>query len=282
MNYLRFMVMMINIVYIIIVFLFVLLVIIDIRKELKIKREEANKIQKEKETLQKEIKRISGIIREEVNKGEILGGDSRMVLENNNNLGQLLEVKAEQEDYDLALAMLIKEVQGLYKDFKFKLLKPQTGDYLSGYAITFEISDRREGSTLRELFKRVIAKNMSEGKLADLFVEEVKNGNVIEIGDVILDEYATGMSSLVTGEPVTVVISFETEEYKVKRKEQEEEQKAEAEKQKEKQENLEKLRVEAHKAITEASVILKEMSKEIVEAHPEYVEAYEKVRELYK
>ena len=268
---------------VVILFIFMLLLVApEIIRYNRNRKEERNKLDKERAKLQNEIKRISGIIRREVNKGEILGGDSVMELKNTNSLEQLLEVRAKEEDYDLALEMLIGEVKRKYEEFQFKFLKPQPGDFFSGYAVTFEILPGKDSEFLHNLFKLVIGKNLSEGKLADLFVEEVKKGNVIDLGDVILDDTGTGMSSLLTGEPVTVAISFETEEYKEKRLEREEEQKKEEEEQKAKQAKFEELRMESHKALTEASVILKEMSAEIVKEHPEYLEAYERMRELYK
>lgn len=263
------------------VVVFVCLILWETKKEFDVNRSREEQLKKDEIRIKEDIELISGIIKEELLKGENLGGDRDMGLKNKNNLGQLLEVKASESDYDVALEMLVKEVKDLYKDFHFKFLKPQDGDFLSGYAVVFELHPKGKDDLLHTLFKYVVGKNMSEGKLADLFVEEVKKGNVIELGDVILDETGTGMSSLLTGEDVTIVISFETEDYQAKRKEQEELEDAEAEEQKAKQAKFEELRVESHKALVEASVILKEMSKELVEKNPEYVEAYERVKELY-
>jgi len=268
---------------IILLVVFVTLVLVpEVREYARKRQEEREELDKKRVELQNEIKRISGIIRKEVNKGAILGGDSVMELKNTNSLGQLLDVKAKEEDYELALGMLIEEVKSKYADFQFKLLKPQQGDFFSGYAVTFELLPKEDHEFLHTLFKVVIGKNLSEGKLADLFVEQVKKGNVLDLGDVTLDETGTGMSTLLSGEAVTIAISFETEEYKEERLKNEEEKKKEEEAHKAKQEKMEKLRVEAHKAITEASVILSEMSKEIVAKHPEYLEAYNRMRELYK
>lgn len=248
---------------------------------------------KEIEVLEKDLKKIKvEVLREIKNKtggnmdmeDDLILYDSgkKLDIKNTKAIGELLDIRAEEEDYDLVLGLIIGRIKDMYENFEFSVMKPQYGDYLSGYAINFVIdgvnaSDRQ---LMRNLFKLSLDRGLSEGILSRKFADLVEAGEVFELGDIIVDNGATGFSSLVTGEPIRVVITYETAEYKEKRLAQEEERDNARKEQEELREQQLKIREESHKALTEAAVILKEMSKEIIENHPGYVDAYERVKNM--
>lgn len=271
----------------------VFVIVLEVARYFYVEHKKRKEIDAQKEKVQKDIEDIYDIIGYELEQGRKTGGNSMVEktltnektgldISNHKALSELLEVHAKEEDYDVALDLVIRYITTLYEEYKFKLLKPQEGDYQSGYALTFTIDHNTEESKeiLETLFKLAIDRGLSEQELSDKFLEKVKEEEVVKLGDVEVD--GAGLSSVLSGEPVTAYIVYETVEYKQKREEQEEKQKEQQEIYEKAQEKQLKLREESHKALTEAAVILKEMNKEMVEANPEYLEAYEKVRELYQ
>ena len=271
----------------------VFVILLEVVRYFYVECRKRKEIRAQKEKVQKDIEDIYDIIGYELEQGRKTGGNSMVEktltnektgldISNHKALSELLEVHAREEDYEVALDLVIRYITTLYEEYKFKLLKPQEGDYQSGYALTFTIDHNTEESKeiLETLFKLAIDRGLSEQELSDKFLEKVKDEEVIKLGDVEVD--GAGLSSVLSGEPVTAYIVYETAEYKQKREEQEAKQKEQQEIYEKAQEKQVKLREESHKALTEAAVILKEMNKEMVEANPEYLEAYEKVRELYQ
>lgn len=203
------------------------------------------------------------------------------ILKNKKTISGLLEKTATKEDYNLYVKEIGKAVKGLYADYKFQLLKPNSGDLMSGYAVAFQIFKEEDPKMFEGLFKLAIDKGFTDKEINKAFREAVAAGDIIDLGEVILMEEETGLSSILRGDDLQIFIGFETPEYKEEREAAQAEIAERSQKDKETQDKYIEQREEAYKLMTEASALLKVMSAEIAEEKPEYLAAYEQVKNLY-
>lgn len=201
---------------------------------------------------------------------------------NTKSLDQLLKTEATQEDYDAFVEEIATWTKELYKEYKFQLLQPGFEDYESGYAVVFQMFKEEKPELFENLFKQAIDKGLTDVQVNDTFVKLVKEGRVVDLGDVEIDEVGTGMSSILQGDDLRLFITFVTPEYKEKKEEVLKEKEEKLKVAEEKREEANKKREYAYATIVEASAVLKNMTEEAIKGNPELVEAYEEAQRTYR
>lgn len=202
-------------------------------------------------------------------------------LENKKNLSELLITTATQDDYKEFVDALLPSLRDLYKSYQFQLLKPNPGDFVSGYALGFQLFRLEMEETYDYLFRLAIDKGMTEKGITLMFAEAVKNGELFDLGDVSIIDFGTGVSSILSGEDLRIYIAFATPEYMEKKAEAEAQAQAEREELKAKQEEMLAKREEAYDTLQEATDVLSRMTEEALDKFPELDEQYNVVRDLY-
>ena len=202
-------------------------------------------------------------------------------LENKKNLSELLITTATQDDYKEFVDALLPSLRDLYKSYQFQLLKPNPGDFVSGYALGFQLFRLEMEETYDYLFRLAIDKGMTEKGITLMFSEAVKNGELFDLGDVSIIDFGTGVSSILSGEDLRIYIAFATPEYMEKKAEAEAQAQAEREELKAKQEEMLAKREEAYDTLQEATDVLSRMTEEALDKFPELDEQYNVVRDLY-
>ena len=202
-------------------------------------------------------------------------------LENKKNLSELLITTATQEDYKEFVDALLPSLRDLYKSYQFQLLKPNPGDFVSGYALGFQLFRLEMEETYDYLFRLAIDKGMTEKGITLMFSEAVKNGELFDLGDVSIIDFGTGVSSILSGEDLRIYIAFATPEYMEKKAEAEAKAQADREELKAKQEEMLAKREEAYDTLQEATDVLSRMTEEALDKFPELDEQYNVVRDLY-
>jgi len=202
-------------------------------------------------------------------------------LENKKNLSELLITTATQDDYKEFVDALLPSLRDLYKSYQFQLLKPNPGDFVSGYALGFQLFRLEMEETYDYLFRLAIDKGMTEKGITLMFSEAVKNGELFDLGDVSIIDFGTGVSSILSGEDLRIYIAFATPEYMEKKAEAEAKAQADREELKAKQEEMLAKREEAYDTLQEATDVLSRMTEEALDKFPELDEQYNVVRDLY-
>ena len=202
-------------------------------------------------------------------------------LENKKNLSELLITTATQDDYKEFVDALLPSLRDLYKSYQFQLLKPNPGDFVSGYALGFQLFRLEMEETYDYLFRLAIDKGMTEKGITLMFSEAVRNGELFDLGDVSIIDFGTGVSSILSGEDLRIYIAFATPEYMEKKAEAEAQAQAEREELKAKQEEMLAKREEAYDTLQEATDVLSHMTEEALDKFPELDEQYNVVRDLY-
>lgn len=202
-------------------------------------------------------------------------------LENKKNLGELLVTTATQEDYKEFVDALLPSLKELYKSYQFQLLKPNPGDFVSGYALGFQLFRLEMEETYDYLFRLAIDKGMTEKGITLMFAEAVRNGELFDLGDVSIIDFGTGVSSILSGDDLRIYIAFATPEYMEKKAEAEAKAQAERDELKAKQEEMLAKREAAYDTLEEATDVLSRMTEEALEQFPELDEQYNVVRDLY-
>jgi len=202
-------------------------------------------------------------------------------LENKKNLSELLITTATQDDYKEFVDALLPSLRDLYKSYQFQLLKPNPGDFVSGYALGFQLFRLEMEETYDYLFRLAIDKGMTEKGITLMFAEAVKNGELFDLGDVSIIDFGTGVSSILSGEDLRIYIAFATPEYMEKKAEAEAKAQADREELKAKQEEMLAKREEAYDTLQEATDVLSRMTEEALDKFPELDEQYNVVRDLY-
>lgn len=159
----------------------------------------------------------------ENNGGDIMGDKL-----NNHTLGELLSLEPTEEDYRNYVRVVGNKVKGLYEEYQFFMYEPDKRDLASGFLLQFQIMGIEP--VYNELFVHAMDTGLEMDKIDEFFLEELKEGNIIPIGEgIILEEEGTGISPIKSGDDVRVIISFVTEEYRARQDEKEAEEKAEKE-----------------------------------------------------
>lgn len=261
------------------------IVIYDIIVMIYRERRQQKQMRESRKRMTEVIKQTKELIKHNLGEGESHLAHTKLeVIQNDKSLENLLHTKAEEQDYEELVDFIVDKIQDLYKDFKFVLMKPQGNDYLSGYAVRFIIDPAvpEDKDFLIALFKFTVDKGLEERKISNVFADKVESGDVLGLGNVYIDKPGTGISSVLTGEPLQVFISYETEEYRNKRLKVEEEKQELQDKQALEQEKQQDNLREAHRILTEASALLEELSEKLVEDNPEFIEAYTRVKDLFE
>lgn len=202
---------------------------------------------------------------------------------NTKNLMELTKKEATSADYEKYLSEVARTIKEKYANYDFQIHEPVEGEVDAGWTLEFVI--HRAGGAYTDaydnLFRIAIGAGLDQGQIVPKFVEKVKLGEVLDLGDVIVQEPITGTGPITSGEDMRVLISFTTPELVEKSDPLKAKKEAErVEQEEERKEKQEKQRT-AYMEITKASAMLGHMAEEIVEAHPEYTEKLEELKEMY-
>lgn len=162
--------------------------------------------------LQGVSKDLSSLIRKE----EDYLGSARY---NSKSLSELLDDRAEEQDYQKFLDGIILIVKKLYRDYKFVQQHPAEGDTQSGYYLALQIFSHENPEEYDELFRLAVDKSLDPYKLSDMFVKKLAAGEVIALGDAVIDEANSGLSSILQGQDVRVNITYAPKEYMERKQE---------------------------------------------------------------
>lgn len=191
-----------------------LLAIVLNRKDVK-KQEQKVDVRVGKETLDT-IQEAKKIIVDTENNGGMLMMDTK----NNHSLGELLALEPKEEDYKEFIKLAGTRVTDLYEDYQFMLYEPEKTDLVSGFLVQFQILGHEE--IYDELFVMAMDRGLDMDKLDDYFYDILLEGNIIPIGEgITIVRDGTGISPIKTGDDVRVIISFVTDEYKLRQEEAE-------------------------------------------------------------
>lgn len=240
-------------------------------------RKRVNK-EKLKRALEQEALKLVEVATKQIREREL----QMKTITNTKALNELLVHTATQEDYDNFVLDIAEWVGELYRDYKFQFLQPAEEDFESGYAVVFQMFRPEKPELFDNLFKLAIDRGLTDAEINETFVKLVKEGKVLELGDIEIDERGTGMSSILQGDDLRLFITFVTPEYKEKKEEILKEREEKLAVENEKRAEADKKREAAYRAIVEASAVLSNMTKEVVEQHPELTEAYEEANKLYR
>lgn len=205
---------------------------------------------------------------------------------NKKTLTELLQVTATEEDYKVFVKELLPLLDKLYKDYEFQLLKPTPDDFQSGYALGFQLFRMEMEETYDKLFRMAIDRGMTDAGITKEFLRAVKDGEFIDLGDAIISEVGTGVSTILTGEDLRIYVTFMTPEYKSKKDEHEAKIKEDLDKKKAEQEEYTEQRNKTYAALVDATDVLTSLTESVKEQIPgapieELEEEYELVRDLY-
>ena len=188
---------------------------------------------------------------------KILKGDVQELPEQNEiineqTLSDLLVEKATDADYKLFLEKLTWIVKDLYANYQFLRQDPQPDDFMSGYFLVFRLA---------------IDRGLDDIKINKLFVEALQNGEVLPLGDAIVDPNLSGCSSILQAQEVRVNIVFAPKAYMERKEELIEEKTAEMEKQKKEQQELAIQKDNVVKSARLAEAVINELVDEVAEKH---------------
>lgn len=141
------------------------------------------------------------------------------ITENTKTLSGLLENHATEEDYKNFIETLIEVIKDLYANFQFLRQDPAEEDYFSGYFLAMQVIRQEYPREYESLFRLSVDKGLKPLKLSQLFVEYLKEGKVIPLGDAVIDESQSGISSIMQGDTVRVNITFAPKSYMEKKQE---------------------------------------------------------------
>ena len=203
---------------------------------------------------------------------KILKGDVQELPEQNEiineqTLSDLLVEKATDADYKLFLEKLTWIVKDLYANYQFLRQDPQPDDFMSGYFLGFQIFREEYPVEYEYLFRLAIDRGLDDIKINKLFVEALQNGEVLPLGDAIVDPNLSGCSSILQAQEVRVNIVFAPKAYMERKEELIEEKTAEMEKQKKEQQELAIQKDIVVKSARLAEAVINELVDEVAEKH---------------
>lgn len=203
---------------------------------------------------------------------KILKGDVQELPEQNEiineqTLSDLLVEKATDADYKLFLEKLTWIVKDLYANYQFLRQDPQPDDFMSGYFLGFQVFREEYPVEYEYLFRLAIDRGLDDIKINKLFVEALQNGEVLPLGDAIIDPNLSGCSSILQAQEVRVNIVFAPKAYMERKEELIEEKTAEMEKQKKEQQELAIQKDNVVKSARLAEAVINELVDEVAEKH---------------
>lgn len=189
------------------------------------------------------------------------------VIINEQTLSDLLVEKASDSDYKLFIEKLTEIVKDLYSNYQFLRQDPQPDDFMSGYFLGFQVFREEYPVEYEYLFRLAIDRGLDDIKINKLFVEALQNGEVLSLGDAIVDPNLSGCSSILQAQEVRVNIVFAPKAYMERKEKLIEEKTAEMEKQKKEQQELAIQKDNVVKSARLAEAVINELVDEVAEKH---------------
>ncbi len=196
---------------------------------------------------------------------------SDLTITNNHTLESMITVKPEEADYDTFVKVLTEAIKSDFKNYKFLRQDPVPEDKTSGNCIIFNIFRDTHLEEFNYLFKLAVDRGLKDIDIIKHFQDAVAEGSVIPLGNAVVIKEETGVSSVLQGDSIRVMITYMTPEYAKAREEYidslREDAKVEQEKKVEAREEAERLyqiRVNAIKELEEATNVLKAMREKAV------------------
>lgn len=197
---------------------------------------------------------------------------SDLTIANNHTLESMITVKPEETDYDTFVKVLTEAIKSDFENYKFLRQDPVPEDKTSGNCIIFNIFRDTHLEEFNYLFKLAVDRGLKDVDIIKHFQDAVAEGSVIPLGNAVVIKEETGVSSVLQGDSIRVMITYMTPEYAKAREEYidslREDAKAEQDKKveaREEAERLYKIRVNAIKELEEATTVLKAMREKAVE-----------------
>lgn len=206
------------------------------------------------------------------------GDLSKEMLYNHKSLSELLVETTNEKDYTDFINGITAIVKDLYSNYQFLRQDPAKDDFQSGYFLAFQIIRGEYPVEFENLFRLAIDKGLDMVKLNKLFVEQVVNGNVLDLGECVVDPAGTGLSSILQADTVRVNVTFAPKEYAEKKQQELDKLKEQSEKRLAEQKELAEQKDRALVSVRLATALLDELVDEIAEKH-ELTELVEKIKE---
>jgi hypothetical protein len=121
--------------------------------------------------------------------------DNSMNMKNTMSLTDFLEQEPTEENYAEVNRLLGKMCRGLYEDYKYLINVAPKGQEEAHYNLMQLVSPYHENPELhREIFAKVVSYKLDYATMRDKFIESVKAGEVVDLGDnvVVLDDDGNG------------------------------------------------------------------------------------------
>lgn len=188
------------------------------------------------------------------------------VKDNKKNLAQLLEHNNTEEDYEHFVSIVASLIREQYKNYRFLRQDPAPDDFISGNCLIFQIHREEHPEVYEYLFRYAVDHGLEEGKLTLAFAEAVRNGAVMELGDCTVEDIGTGLSSILQGHDMRVLITFKTPEYVEAGNKQRAEAKATVEAQEQTDKELQEARRNAVLEVNKSTNLLGEVNNKFEDA----------------
>ena len=214
-----------------------------------------------------------------LNKVKIIQEEFINNMKNEFNLQELVEHEAGEKEYQEYVDLMVESIKKDYDNFEFNKTNPVSGQEDLGWRLEFVLSkDKTEN--YNELRKLILSNNLEGDKISEMFSESVEEGEVLELGEAIVNEMYTGVGGTALSDSFQAIISFTTPQYEEEVKEAKEKAKEEAEKQLAEEQEKDKKQVEAYAKISAVQQNLdSSLRNALEETHPEVLESMD---ELYK
>lgn len=187
--------------------------------------------------------------------------------DNTQTLEELLLPRGTDEDYADFIGKLTKVVKKHYAEYQFLRQDPAPDDYENANCLVFQLFPDDFPEDYEYLFKLAIDKSLSEGEITRRFIQHVKDGEVLALGDVEVEDIGTGVSSIYQAQDLKVLISF-TPKSRIKlRDEKREELQALRQEQIDKQKKKQEIEAKALQNLKRASDTLEIMTEKEIDTH---------------
>lgn len=195
------------------------------------------------------------------------------------NLEELTEVKATEEDYNTYLDIVTNRIQAKYSTYEFIKQNPDVETEV-GWTLAFSV-DVLEDKEYYDRLKRItLGKGLDVKKLNEHFLDRVKSGKVIELGNVIVQDDYTYITGLAEGTSFNVMITFTNETFLENIKEKKAKEKEAQDKQEAENKEHEQLQDNAYAVLASATTNLdSKLLENLLEEYPELAKAYEETKE---
>ena len=200
-------------------------------------------------------------------------------MKNEFNLQELVEHEAGEKEYQEYVDLMIESIKKAYDNFEFNKTNPVSGQEDLGWRLEFVLSkDKTEN--YNELRKTILSNNLEGDKISEMFSESVEDGEVLELGEAVVNGMYTGVGGTALSDSFQAMISFTTPQFEEEVKEAKEKAKEQAEKELAEEQEKEKKQVEAYAKISAVQQNLDSSLRDALEeSHPEVLENMD---ELYK